>query len=532
MRIRFGVLCIFLAGSLLGQVFSTRPREVIVKFRAQAAPSAVNDVDRDQDIDDRHAIGGAGAMLLRSRSKDAQTLVRQLAARADVEYAEPNYDVYAIATPTDPYFGSLWALQNTGQSIQGTLGTAGADIDAALAWNTTSGSRANVVAVVDTGIDYTHPDLAANVWSAPYAFTVNIGGRSLTCPAGSHGFNAVAFTCDPMDDNNHGTHVSGTIGAQGNNGSGVAGVNWTASIMGTKFLNSSGSGTTADAVNAIEFAIQAKQIFGAAANVRVLSNSWGGGGYSQALLDEINRANAADMLFVAAAGNNGRNNDASPSYPASYGAANVIAVAATDNRDGLASFSNYGATSVDLGAPGVNILSTVRGGYAWYSGTSMATPHVSGAAALVLSACSLTTASLKSDLLNSVDPVSSLAGRTSTGGRLNVARAVANCGAPAPVGDFALSAAPSSVSINRGSTGSALVTVGALNGFTGSVALSVSGLPTGVGSQFAPNPVNGSGMSTLSLSVSRRTRSGAYPLTITGASGARSHTAAVTLIVP
>jgi subtilisin family serine protease len=201
-----------------------------------------------------------------------------------------------------------------------------------------TGSRANVVAVVDTGIDYNHQDLSANVWSAPTSFTIMIGSNNITCLAGSHGFNALNNTCDPLDDNNHGSHTSGTIGAVGNNGVGVAGVNWTASIMGVKFLNAAGSGSTAGAINSIEFTIQAKQIFGPDANVRVLSNNWGGGGFSQALLDEINRANANNMLFVAAAGNNGSNNDISAFYPASYNAPNVVAVARRTTETNLLRF--------------------------------------------------------------------------------------------------------------------------------------------------------------------------------------------------
>jgi subtilisin family serine protease len=235
-----------------------------------------------------------------------------------------------------------------------------------------------------------------------------------------------------MDDHRHGTHVSGTIGAVGNNGVGVVGVNWTASIMGLKFLNASGSGSTADAIKAIEFAIQAKAAFASTggANVRVLSNSWSGGGFSQALLDEINLANANDMLFVAAAGNNGRSNDDSPVYPASYAAPNVLAVAASDNRDTLAAFSNYGF-SVPLAAPGVDILSTTLGStYSFLSGTSMAAPHVSGAAALILSACDLDTAALKAAIVNNVEVVGALTGFVASNGRLDVDAALRSCAPP------------------------------------------------------------------------------------------------------
>jgi subtilisin family serine protease len=320
-------------------------------------------------------------------------------------------------------------MNNTGQVVGGQTGVAGADISAVQAWDVSTGSNSIVVGVIDTGVDYNHPDLSANIWSAPASFSVTVGGRTITCAAGTHGYNAVTNTCTPLDDNNHGTHVSGTIGARGNNSSGVVGVNWTTSIMGLKFLNSSGSGNTADAIECIQFAVQAKQRFGASANVRILSNSWGGGGFSQALLDAINSANSNNMLFVAAAGNANSNNDSVANYPSNYNAANVLAVAATDNRDARSSFSNFGATTVDLGAPGTGIVSTIRnGGFASFSGTSMATPHVSGAAALVLSRCSsLTTAQLKANLMNNVDPVSSLAGRTVTGGRLNVDRAIRAC---------------------------------------------------------------------------------------------------------
>ena len=267
--------------------------EVLVKFGAVSLISIIQ-AEAAENVDRAQVIGGTGVLRFHSASNSVATLIGDLSARADVEYVEPNYIVRAIAVPNDPFFSQLWGLQNTGQPILGKPGKPGADISAVAAWDISKGSRANVIAVVDTGVDYTHPDLAANIWSAPRTFIVNIGGLPIICLAGSHGFNAITNLCDPRDDNNHGTHVSGTIGAIGNNGVGVVGVNWTASIMGAKFLDPVGLGLTSDAINAIEFTIQAKAAFAPTgeANVRVLSNSWGGGGFSQALLDEINRANA------------------------------------------------------------------------------------------------------------------------------------------------------------------------------------------------------------------------------------------------
>ena len=491
--------------------------EVLVKVRPEArfAPFGQDlDVDRDEQI------GDGSVRRIHSRSHNVETLLAKLADLEEVEYAEPNYIVYALeTTPNDPSFGSLWGLRKIG---------------APLAWDRTTGSADNVVGVIDTGVDYNHPDLAASVWSAPSSFTVDLGSRTITCPAGSHGFNAIKYTCDPMDDNNHGTHVSGTIGADGNNGVGVVGVNWTTSIMGLKFLGASGSGSTSDAVNAIEFAIQAKNIFPAAANVTVLSNSWGGGGFSQSLLDKIIDARSAGILFVAAAGNNSSNNDVTPHYPASYSADNVIAVAATDSNDALPSWSNYGLTSVDLAAPGVSIYSTVRNGrYGTMSGTSMATPHVSGAAALILSAVAcngLNSAGVKNLILNNVDPVSSLAGKAVTGGRLNVARAIAGCsGGSQPQADFSISASPGSRSVRRGQTATYTITVVPANGFHEYVDLTVPSPPPAVDPDLIPSTVTGgSGSVTLTASSSSK---GTYTITVVGTNGSLTRSVNVMLKV-
>ncbi len=263
-----------------------------------------------------------------------------------IEYAEPNYIVYATIMPNDAYFNNLWGLHNTGQ----TGGTIDADIDAPEAWNITTGSNNVVIAVVDTGVDYNHPDLSSNIWT-------NMGETS--CSDGidndgngyiddCHGWDFVGNDNDPMDYDGHGTHVAGTIAAVGNNSLGTAGVMWKAQIMPVRFLGVSGSGTTADAISAI--------LYANAKGAHIINNSWGGGGYSQALKDAVDASNA---VVVCAAGNAGTNNDSTPFYPASYTSSNIIAVAATDHNDNLATFSNYGATSVDVGAPGVNIYSTI-----------------------------------------------------------------------------------------------------------------------------------------------------------------------------
>jgi subtilisin family serine protease len=405
--------------------------EVLVKFRTETNEGlseaiSANNVEGVERVT-------KSLVLMRSKDKDVIALMQDLAARGGVEYAEPNYLLYPDARPNDPLFGSQYALENTGQIIGGTVGVPGADIGAVQAWDISTGSRANVVAVVDTGINYQHPDLVDNVWSAPTDFTVTVGGMDITCAAGSHGFNAITNTCDPLDDNGHGTHCSGVIGAVGDNGLGVAGINWTASIMGAKFLPASGPGTTANAVKAIEFTLQAKLAFAdtAEANVRVLSNSWGGGGFSQSLAEAIGRAQDDNILFVVAAGNGTRDIDALPLYPASYGVANELVVAGTDNRDGRYGNTNYGINTVHLGAPGVRVLSTYRTGYASLTGTSMATPQVAGAAALALSVCDLSTDALKQLLTDTVDPIPSMSGITITGGRLNVFNALSACTAGA-----------------------------------------------------------------------------------------------------
>ena len=333
-----------------------------------------------------------------------------------VEYIEPDYQWQAIRTPDDPRYGDLWGMHNVGQSG----GTVDADIDAPEAWDLGTGGEV-IVGVIDTGVDDDHEDLHGNMWVNEDEIPDNgLDDDGNGYIDDIHGWDFVNNDNDPYDDNGHGTHCAGTIAGMGDNGIGVVGVCWSAKIMALKFLNSSGSGTTADAVSAMEYAI--------ANGANLTSNSWGGGGYSIALLDAISAAGAANQLFIAAAGNSGSNNDSYPHYPSSYELGNIIAVAATDHNDLKAGFSCYGLTSVDLGAPGVNILSSLPGNsYGYKNGTSMAAPHVSGACALVWAkGFSLSNYEVRDIILDNVDSIASLDGLTVTGGRLNVYRALRN----------------------------------------------------------------------------------------------------------
>jgi subtilisin-like proprotein convertase family protein/subtilisin family serine protease len=501
------------------------PDSVIVRFRSTPTVSSARTsmlkvkgtiLDKNHDgIYDNyaHIAGGALAVVQLDKSTSVEKALATLRSDPTVLYAEPNYIVHTSATPNDPRFGALYGLNNTGQ----TGGTVDADIDAVEAWDQTTGSSNIVVGVVDTGIDYNHEDLAANVWINPNEIPGNgIDDDGNGYVDDVHGINAITGTGDPMDDNEHGTHCSGTIGGVGGNGIGVAGVNWEVQIMGLKFLDAGGSGTTEAAITAIDYAVAQKN---AGVNLRVLSNSWGGGGFSQALRDAIQAANDVDILFVAAAGNSGTDNDVTPEYPSGYDVPNVVAVAATDHNDGLAGFSEFGATTVDLGAPGVDILSTTPGNtYSVFSGTSMATPHVSGVAALVLSANdTLSTAELKEILINSGDPVPSLAGKTVSGKRLNAASAVAEAGPPVP--RFNLTAGPASYAVNQGDAAHFTLTVTPVAGFTGEVAFSATA-DAGLSVTIDPASIAVPGEAALNVATTESTPVGVYNVVVTATSGA------------
>ena len=330
-----------------------------------------------------------------------------------VLYAEPNYVVRPFALPNDPMFSQQWGLSNTGQNG----GTAGADIHAPQAWDITTGSSSVVVAVIDSGIDYTHPDLAANIWSSPVTYSVNVTGAAVTCSPGTHGFNAVASSCDPIDDYGHGTQVAGIIGAAGNNGVGMSGVNWDVEMAACKFMDSMGFATTAGAVACLDYV---KALKDQGVNIVAVNASWGSDYDSQALIDAIAALQQDGILFIAAAGDNFSDNDVSPVYPANIFLPNLLSVAATSRMDAAADFTNIGAHTVHLGAPGQEILTTLPGAsYELESGTSMSAPFVTGVAALLAAANPASDwRAIRNLLLAGGDALPTLA-NTVTGKRLN-----------------------------------------------------------------------------------------------------------------
>tara|TARA_R110002072_G_scaffold534_8_gene4276 strand:+ start:26159 stop:27853 length:1695 start_codon:yes stop_codon:yes gene_type:complete len=362
-----------------------------------------------------------------------------LSQNNDVEYVEPNF-IYSIIdtkevsavdsllsslnpvqrsfnSPNDPKFGELWGLKNTGSNEPGgrSPGRAGADVNALNAWEITKGSRNVKVAVIDTGIDYNHPDLVGNMWvnEAEKNGEAGVDDDGNGYVDDIHGYDFANNDGDPIDGHSHGTHCAGTIGAVHNNGVGVAGVMADVTLVAVKFLTDSGSGSTANAIKSIDYATKV--------GVDIMSNSWGGGGRSEALKEAIERAAEAGIIFTAAAGNSSTDNDSRPHYPSNYQVENVVSVAAHTAQDTLASFSCYGKRTVHIAAPGHNILSTVKnGGYKAYSGTSMATPHVSGVLGLLVShEGRMPHAEMKERLLATSIPVASYRGKTINGGRIN-----------------------------------------------------------------------------------------------------------------
>ena len=416
------------------------PGELIVKFKdgRQAAHQAVLK-SLGGAVKYQFKTRGATVVKFQGLTSDADLLQKAkiLNSRDDVEYVEANTIMKINRVPNDADFSKQYGMHNTG--VGG--GISGADIDAVRAWDVSTGSKNVLVGVIDTGVDYSHPDIAPNYWTNPGESGLDADGRDKSSNGVDddgngyvddfRGWDFVNNDNDPFDDHAHGTHCAGVIGARGDDGVGVAGVNWNVSIVGIKFLSGSGSGSLEDAVKSIEY--------GTTIGANLTSNSWGGGGYSPTMFDAIKAAHERGILFVAAAGNDSNNNDSRPSYPATYDVGNVISVAASDNKDQMAYFSNSGIRTVHVAAPGVDVWSAVPNrGYQKMSGTSMATPHVAGLVALVQSAIpEATHEQVRARIINGVDRSDYWASRVASGGRINAFNSLeTDTVPPSPVSDL------------------------------------------------------------------------------------------------
>ena len=403
-----------------------RDGELLVKFRSGASAARVHAASGGQRI------GRFGRLehVRLAAGRDVEGMRRWYASQPDVEYAELNYIVHKTAVPSDTNFNLQWGMRNTGQTVNGITGTSGADINAAAAWDRHTGDGSVVVAVVDTGIDYNHPDLAANIWTNPGEIAGNgIDDEGNGRVDDIRGWDFANNDAAPLDDDvdGHGSHVAGIIGAVGNNAAGVSGVNWNVQLMPLKVLDAAGFGDTADIIAAIDYAI--------AKGASIINASYAfdcGVAPLQSERDALERARVAGVLVVLAAGNDGCDSDVEPTYPASHALNNLLAVGASDQFDQLAQFtgssSNFGAQSVHLFAPGKNVYSTIRialGNYGYENGTSMAAPHVSGAAALLKShRPALSMREVREILLKTAEAKAALSGLAVTGGRLNIGSAM------------------------------------------------------------------------------------------------------------
>lgn len=415
------------------------PGQFLVKLKPQFQALNQNSVAKALGVEINKQLSGSEWISVRRPMVETTAFaLSAMKASALVEKVEPNYIYRAVRLPNDPELQNLWGLRNTGQTIvvkndegEATYeGRAGVDIGMEKAWEIQTGSKNVIVAVIDTGVDYNNPNLVDNMWvnEAEKNGVAGVDDDGNGYVDDIYGYDFVNVDSDPMDDHGHGTHCSGTIGASGNDGKGIVGVNWNVRIMALKFLSANG-GTTEGAIEAIDYATKM--------GADIMSNSWGGGGESEALKEAIQRANDAGILFLAAAGNNGTNNDEQAFFPANYDVPNLISVAALDNSGQLADFSCYGQNKVHIAAPGVAVLSSILdGGMDYWSGTSMATPHVSGVAALVLAnEPELTVAELRERLLKTSQPLFTLKNMISTGGMVNAYYALKNEVAPADPND-------------------------------------------------------------------------------------------------
>ena len=409
--ILYGLLCCLLVPGLSSAQPSLQSadKELLVKFSRDISPEEARRDLNAAGVQSTHYVAALRLHHCRIVSnQDVASAVQTCQAHAEVEYAEPNYIYTASALPDDPRFAEQWSLHDEDS----------ADIDAPEAWQVTTGARRIIVAVIDTGIDTRHPDLSDNIWRNPGETGDGRESNGIDDDDNGYiddvqGWNFFADDNNVFDDNGHGTHVAGIIGARGNNGLGISGVAWETSLLPLKFLNRNGAGSASDAIAAI--------LYAAANGARIINASWGGPSYSQALSDAIEYARMHKVLVVTAAGNESRDNDRRPTYPAGYDIDNVLSVASSDRNDELAEYSNFGTTTVDLAAPGSAILSTVpNNDYRLMSGTSMAAPHVSGVAALLATQFpSLHYRQTMIRLVGGAEPLQSLAQKTRSGGRLN-----------------------------------------------------------------------------------------------------------------
>ena len=418
-------------------VTSPSRAKIIVRYKDKNKLSLVNQAarpDLKSKIVKQYKNIGDIQLVQATDGRSVEELLAAYRSDPNVLYAEVDQPLSIDLVPNDPQFNGLWGLNNTGQ----TGGTADADINTPEAWDFTTGDSGIVIASIDTGIDYNHPDLVDNLWVNPG----EIPGNGLDDDGNGYvddvyGINTIDGSGNPFDDNGHGTHTSGTMAATGNNADGVTGVAWNTKIVSCKFLDVNGNGFTSDAIECLDYLLDLKTRVVNPVNIVLSNNSWGGGGFSQVLHDAIAAHQAADILFVASAGNSNSNNDTQPSYPGSYDLPGIISVAATDHNDLKAFFSSYGRSSVDVGAPGVNILSTfpVGGctlctsanqynpaGYGVISGTSMAAPHVAGLAALLKAQdTSRNIAQIKNLIISSGQAIPALTDITVSGKRIRAA---------------------------------------------------------------------------------------------------------------
>jgi thermitase len=435
------ILSLLFAVSAQAKDFAAVPGEFVVKLKPTTSIMSKANLNRTLGGQVKETVNKNERLVLVQRPlvELQASAVQSLQQNPMVEYAEPNFiykvnghriNAGASSLPNDTELGRLWGMINTGQSVEGDggaiLGRPGIDIDAKKAWEIETGSKEVVVAVIDTGVNYLNPDLEANIYTneAEKNGQAGVDDDKNGCVDDVHGCDFANGDSDPMDVYGHGTHCGGTIGGVGNNNQGIVGVAWNVRLLPVRFLGDDGGGTLANAIKSIDYATAMK--------VTIMSNSWGGGGFSQALMDSIIRAKDAGILFIAAAGNSANDNDSQPEYPAGYLVDNVMAVAAIDPTGALADFSNFGKSTVHIAAPGVNVLSyTMRGLESW-SGTSMATPHVAGVAALVYSQdMTQSYLTVKNRLLSSARPLGTLRGKVATNGIVNAYYALTNAVAPA-----------------------------------------------------------------------------------------------------